>query len=146
MEYRRNYTSRFIPHLISTPFIWAPLPFFLMLDIIVEIYHQICFPLYQLEKVKRSEYIQVFDRAKLQYLDPLEKLGCIYCGYANGLLLYVKEIAGRTEKYWCGIMHEKKPGFKEREDHIKQGFTEFADEKMFRENYPKDSKNVKETL
>ena len=126
MEYRRHFKSRFIPHFFSTPFIWAPLPFFLMLDIIVEIYQQICFPLYQIEKVKRSDYIQVLDRAKLQYLDPIEKLGCMYCGYSNGLLLYIKEIAGRTEKYWCGIMHEKKPGMKDRKDHIDQEFIEFG--------------------
>ncbi len=144
MEYRRHFTSRFIPHLISTPFIWAPLPFFILMDIIVEMYHHTCFPLYQLEKVKRSEYIQVFDRAKLQYLDPLEKLGCIYCGYANGLLLYTKEIAGRTEKYWCGIMHAKKPGFRDREDHKKQGFVEFGDAETFHAIYPKDSEKSKE--
>ncbi|OGH67409.1 MAG: hypothetical protein A3B90_03100 [Candidatus Magasanikbacteria bacterium RIFCSPHIGHO2_02_FULL_41_13] len=138
MEYRRHFTSRFIPHLLSTPFIWAPLPFFILLDIIVEIYHHSCFPLYHIEKVKRSEYIQVLDRNKLRYLDPIEKLGCMYCGYANGLLLYTKEIAGRTEKYWCGIMHEKKPGFKDQDDHIKNEFTPFGDEIAFHQNYPKD--------
>jgi len=136
MDYRKTHPiRRFFGHPFSFPFIWAPLPFLVLLDLVIEIYHQICFPIYGLEKVQRSQYIQVIDRAKLQYLRPHEKLGCMYCGYANGLFLYMKEIAGRTEKYWCGIMHEKNPGFKTDPNHIKRKFTEFNDQKAFEETY-----------
>jgi hypothetical protein len=31
----------------------------------------------------------------------------MYRGYANGVLGYVREIAGRTEQYWCPIRHAK---------------------------------------
>ena len=41
----------------------------------------------------------------LHYLNPMEKFNCWYCGYVNGLLAYVQEIAGRTEQYWCPIKH-----------------------------------------
>lgn len=36
------------------------------------------------------------DRNKLRYLNALEGLNCMYCSYANGLLAYVVEIAGRS--------------------------------------------------
>jgi hypothetical protein len=38
----------------------------------------------------------------------LEKLNCAYCSYANGLIAYVREIAGRTEQYWCPIKHARR--------------------------------------
>ncbi len=136
MDYRRFQTQRFWGHLISAPIIWLPLFAVIFLDIFVEIYHQICFPIYGIEKVKRAEYIQVMDRNRLQYLDPIEKIGCMYCGYVNGALLYFKEIAGRTEKYWCGIMHEGKPGFKVQSSQVAAGFTPYGDKAAFEEKYP----------
>jgi len=42
------------------------------------------------------------------YLNLIEKVNCGYCGYANGVLAYVREIAGRTEQYWCPIRHAKR--------------------------------------
>src|ERR1700694_4010658 len=35
----------------------------------------------------------------------IEKLGCIYRSYANGLLPYIAEIAARTEQHFCPIKH-----------------------------------------
>ena len=32
----------------------------------------------------------------------------MYCGYANGLLSYVGEIASITEQYFCPIKHARK--------------------------------------
>lgn len=112
MDYRRFHQDRIWGHLLSAPFIYLPLVALLLLDLVVSIYQTICFPIYGLEKVRRDDYILVRDRNKLKYLNFWEKIGCMYCGYANGFLLYAKEIAGRTEKYWCGIMHEGRPGFK----------------------------------
>lgn len=136
MEYRKN--KKTLSHLISMPIIWLPLPFIIMLDIICELYHQTCFPLYGIQKVKRSEYIKIIDRSKLPYLNFIQKFGCMYCGYANGWFLYIKEIAGRTEKYWCGIMHEDKPGFKTQEHQIKYDFAKFGNEEEFRKKYPQN--------
>jgi hypothetical protein len=52
------------------------------------------------------EYI-IFDHHKLGYLNLLEKINCLYCSYFNGLIAYVREIAGRTEQYWCPIRHSR---------------------------------------
>jgi hypothetical protein len=34
---------------------------------------------------------------------------CVYCGYANGAIAHVREVASRTEQYWCPIKHAR-PG------------------------------------
>jgi hypothetical protein len=63
--------------------------------------------LYRIERVDRTRFI-VMDRQHLAYLNVIEKLNCMYCGYANGVLAYVREVAGRTEQYWCPIRHSKR--------------------------------------
>lgn len=135
MNYHKFRRKRFWGHLFSVPFIWLPLIALLLSDFVITLYQEVCFPIYNLEKVKRSEYILVWDRTKLKYLTPIEKIDCAYCGYANGVLLYLKEIAGRTEKYWCGIMHENKPGFKVQASQIAQDFSTFGDEEDFHKKY-----------
>lgn len=131
---------RFWKHVVLIPFILFPLPFLILLDIAIGIYHRIGFALCDMERVKRSEYILVMDRAKLQYLSPLQKLFCMYCGYANGLLRYLKEIAGRTEKHWCGIMHKNTPGFRPQEDQAERNFSQYGDEEDFKRKYSLDTK------
>lgn len=135
MDYRKFRSQRYWRNLISVPFIWLPLVGIIFLDLLTSLYQALCFPLYGLEKVKRSTYILIMDRNKLAYLTSLEKLDCMYCGYANGFLLYAKEIAGRTEKYWCGIMHENKPGFKTQANQVEQDFARFGDEEDFKKKY-----------
>jgi hypothetical protein len=48
------------------------------------------------------------DRGQLAYLNAIEKINCLYCSYANGLLAYISEIASRTEQYWCPIKHSRR--------------------------------------
>jgi hypothetical protein len=123
-----KYPNRKILHLLTAPFLWIVFPSLLLLDILLEIYHNICFPVYNLEKVKRSKYIKI-DRHKLEYLNLFQKIGCIYCGYANGLLNYSVNIAGQTEKYWCGIKHKESKNFVVPKHH--KDFIEYGDEKLF---------------
>lgn len=93
-----------ILHLLSAPVIWVVLIPALILDLFVSIYQWICFPIYKITKVKRSDYI-IIDRHRLGYLNSIEKLNCLYCSYFNGLMGYISEIAARTEQYWCPIRH-----------------------------------------
>jgi hypothetical protein len=93
-------------NIISVPFIWACLLPALVMDLFVSIYQVVCFPIYAIPKVKRDDYI-VIDRHYLSYLNWIEKINCYYCGYFNGLIAYVQEIAARTEQYWCPIKHAK---------------------------------------
>lgn len=78
-----------------------------MLDLFVSTYQFICFPVYGIPKVRRSNYM-VFDRYHLAYLNMLEKLNCSYCSYGNGVIAYAREIASRTEQYWCPIKHARR--------------------------------------
>ena len=48
------------------------------------------------------------DRYRLGYLNIFERLNCAYCGYANGVIAYAREITARTEQYWCPIKHARK--------------------------------------
>ena len=91
---------------LTAPVIYSLVVPLALLDLAVTAYQAICFPAYGLTKAKRSDYI-VFDRHKLAYLNGLEKLNCIYCSYANGLIAYIREIAARTEPRWCPIKHSR---------------------------------------
>ena len=94
-------------NIITAPIIYSMIIPLIMVDIIVSLYQACCFPIYKIGKVKRDHYI-VFDRHHLAYLNFFERLHCIYCAYANGLLAYSQEILARTEQYFCPIKHAHK--------------------------------------
>jgi hypothetical protein len=107
IESSLSYLSSFNFLVILTiPFIWAMIIPAIITDIFVTVYQAVCFPIYKIPKVKRSDYI-IIDRYNLFYLDKVERLNCLYCEYFNGLLAYVREIAGRTEQFWCPIKHSR---------------------------------------
>ncbi|QDV45501.1 hypothetical protein Enr13x_53800 [Stieleria neptunia] len=92
---------------LTAPVIYALLIPVSMLDLFVTVYQWVCFPVYRIPAVCRHEYV-VIDRHQLAYLNAIEKLNCVYCGYANGVLAYAREIASRTEQYWCPIKHARR--------------------------------------
>jgi hypothetical protein len=95
------------PTVVVAPVIYGLIVPLLFLDLGLTVYQAICFPVYKINKVRRSDYI-VSDRWHLSYLNFMEKFNCAYCAYANGLLAYGTEIASRTEQYWCPIKHARK--------------------------------------
>lgn len=114
---------------LTAPMIYSVIIPFVLLDLFVSLFQAICFPVYRIEKVRRSDYI-VFDRKHLSYLNGLEKLNCMYCSYGNGLLAYAAEIAGRTEKRWCPIKHAKRMAGAHR--HYAE-FFEYGDAESYRQ-------------
>jgi hypothetical protein len=90
--------------LLTAPVIYSLIVPLAVLDLWVYIYQWACFPIYGIARVRRRPYF-VFDRRKLAYLNGIEKVSCTFCTYANGLLAYVREVAARTEQYWCPIRH-----------------------------------------
>jgi hypothetical protein len=99
--------SSSLGNVISAPFIYMMIVPLAFLDLMVTLYQQLCFRLYQLPRVKRGDYI-VLDRHQLAYLNGIEKFNCVYCGYGNGVVAYTREIVSRTEQYWCPIKHARK--------------------------------------
>jgi hypothetical protein len=94
---------------LSAPVIYSLIIPFALLDLMVTIYQRICFPVYRIAPVRRADFIRI-DRHHLAYLNALQKLNCVYCGYCNGLIGYIQEVAGRTEAYWCPIKHAARVG------------------------------------
>jgi hypothetical protein len=124
----RYVFSADVMHIVTAPVIYSLIIPFVLLDLFLAIYQTVCFPVYGIEKVKRSDYL-IFDRYHLAYLNLIEKTNCAYCSYGNGLLAYAKEIAGRTEQYWCPIKHARRviaahEGY--------DGYAEFGDADAFR--------------
>ncbi|MDF2178154.1 hypothetical protein P2G88_07800 [Aliiglaciecola sp. CAU 1673] len=114
--------------ILTAPFIWACLFPALLMDILVSLYQMVCFPVYRIPKVRRADYIRL-DRHKLGYLNGIEKLNCLYCGYFNGLMAYVSEIAGHTEQHWCPIKH----AYRQRALHNRYGkFFEYGDAEAYK--------------
>ena len=96
-----------ILNILTFPIIWSCLVPALFMDLVVSIYHSICFRIYGIPRVKRSDYI-VIDHQNLAYLNWIEKMNCIYCSYFNGLIAWIQEIGARSEQYWCPIKHARK--------------------------------------
>ena len=92
---------------LTAPVIYGMAVPLLILDLGVSLYQAMCFPIYGISKVKRSDYI-VIDRQYLGYLNFYERFHCTFCAYANGLIAYAGEISARTEQYFCPIKHAHK--------------------------------------
>lgn len=92
---------------IVAPVIYAGIVPLVLLDVFLTVYQMLNFPVYGIARVDRSDYV-VLDRIDLEYLNPIERLNCFYCGYANGLIAYGREIAARTEQFFCPIKHARR--------------------------------------
>jgi len=128
--------------ILTAPFIYACIIPFALLDLFVSTYQAVCFPVYGIPKAHRRDYMAI-DRNKLRYLNALEGLNCLYCSYANGLLAYVVEVAGRTEQHWCPIRHARR--IQHAHDRYSH-FLPYGDAKAYRERIDEvrcDFKDVK---
>ena len=113
---------------LTAPVIYSLILPILLVDVWVMAYQAICFPIYGIPKVRRRDYL-IFDRHHLAYLNVIEKVNCAYCSYCNGAIAFVREVASRTEVYWCPIKHARRvlgphPHY--------QGFADFGDADAFR--------------
>jgi hypothetical protein len=114
---------------LTAPVIYSLLVPIVLVDLWVMAYQAICFPAYKIPKVRRRDYL-IFDRHHLAYLNTIEKINCAYCSYCNGAIAFIREVASRTEVYWCPIKHARRilgphPHY--------QGFADFGDAEAFRE-------------
>lgn len=93
--------------ILTAPVIYSLILPLTLLDLFVSLYQAICFRVYRIPRVRRSDYV-VVDRHHLQYLNVIERINCLYCGYGSGVLAYAVEVAARTEQYWCPIKHARR--------------------------------------
>jgi len=92
---------------LTMPIIYSMIVPMTLLDLFVTFYQMTCFPIYGIAQVQRAKYI-VMDHQHLAYLNGFEKVHCMYCSYAVGMLGYAREITARTEQYFCPIKHAHK--------------------------------------
>lgn len=92
---------------LTAPVIYGMAIPLVLFDLCVSFYQLTCFPIYRIAMVRRSDYF-VMDHQHLAYLNVFEKVHCMYCSYAVGLLGYATEITARTEQYFCPIKHARK--------------------------------------
>jgi hypothetical protein len=103
---------RYISHanaatVLTSPVTYSVLLPFLVLDLWATVFQAICFRAWGVKLVRRRQFFAI-DRHRLPYLNGVEKLNCLYCSYANSVIAYVREIAARTEQYWCPIRHARR--------------------------------------
>lgn len=123
--YLRDASLRSI---VTAPAIYALTFPLALLDLFVTLYQRVCFPLYGIARVPRRRYFH-FDRRRLSYLNAVEKANCAFCSYANGVLSYTREVAARTETYWCPIKHARPV----RDAHSRYaGFVAYGDSHAYR--------------
>ena len=126
-RYVRNAPITFI---LSAPVIYGMILPLLLLDISITLYQHICFRIYRIPRVRRGDYLTI-DRHHLAYLNAIEKLNCVYCGYGNGLIEYAREITARTEQYWCPIKHARRT----LDQHARmQKFFDYGDAEEYKQN------------
>ena len=94
-------------NIASAPFIYSMIVPIALFDLSLSLYQAVCFRLYGIPRVRRADFV-VIDRHHLGYLNAIEKLNCVYCGYGNGVISYAREVISRTEQYWCPIKHARK--------------------------------------
>lgn len=114
-EFQRRYRVGSLRYLLdadlssvlTAPFIYAMVVPLALVDLSFSLYQQICFRAYGVPRVPRDDYLAI-DRHRLAYLNTIEKVNCVYCGYGNGVMAYAREVIARTEQYWCPIRHARR--------------------------------------
>lgn len=119
-------------NVLAAPLIYSMILPIALLDLWMTVYQTVCFPMYGIARVRRSSYV-VIDRHHLAYLNAIEKINCVYCGYANGVFAYVREVSGRTEQYWCPIRHAKR--VRAPHPHYRN-FVDYGDAKGYQQRLP----------
>lgn len=115
-------------HLLSAPIIYSMIVPLAVLDLSITLFQRLCFPLYRIQPVKRSDHM-AFDHRHLAYLNLLEKFNCLYCSYGNGVVSYAREIIARIEQYWCPIRHARR--LLKTHSHYNQ-FVDYGDAEAYR--------------
>lgn len=122
-----------MPTLLTAPLIYSVIVPFVVIDAWVSVYQAICFRAWGISRVARRRYFAI-DRHKLAYLNGIEKLNCLFCSYTNGLIAYVREVAARTEQYWCPIHHARR--LRQPHDYYK-AFAPYGDPEAYQHVLPR---------
>lgn len=92
---------------LAAPIIYGLIIPLVVFDLCITFFQATCFPIFDIPKVRRSDHIAM-DHQHLAFLNIIEKAHCIYCSYCTGIISFAREVAARTEQYFCPIKHARK--------------------------------------
>jgi len=124
----------------TAPLVYALVLPLALLDLCVCLFQRVCFPVWGVARVPRLEFF-VIDHQYLPYLNAIQKLNCVYCSYANGLVSFIQEVAARTETFWCPIKHARRI---RKPHHRCRQFLDYGDAEGFREKLDELRRTVAE--
>lgn len=138
---RRSVFDSPIMMIVTAPVIYSLIVPIVLLDLGISLFQHVCFPVYGIPTVIRKEYVSL-DRHRLKYLNAIEKINCEYCAYFNGIVAYTREIASRTEQYFCPIRH----ALRTKGLHSRHGkFTAYGDAATYQSRFLELRKEVRST-
>ncbi|HUT40238.1 MAG TPA: hypothetical protein VM011_02770, partial [Gammaproteobacteria bacterium] len=76
---------------MTAPVIYSMVVPLAITDLSFTLFQHIRFRAYGVPRVLRNDYL-VIVRHRLLYLNSIEKVNCVYCGYGNGVIAYAREI------------------------------------------------------
>lgn len=78
------------------------------LDVFIWQFQNIYFRTAEIPLIKRKKYV-ILDRFRLGRLSIWQRINCLYCEYANGVVGYTKAVVNQMELYSCAIKHDAHP-------------------------------------
>ena len=94
--------------LVGTLSTYACLVPLMLVDIFVWQFQNIYFRIAEIPRIDRKKYV-ILDRYRLWKLTLFQKINCLYCEYANGVVGYAKAVVNQMELYSCAIKHAAHP-------------------------------------
>ena len=79
-----------------------------VMDIFLWQFQRVYFRIYDIPFIDRKKYV-VLDRYALGKLTLPQKINCLYCEYANGIVAVAKAVVNQMELYSCAIKHSIQP-------------------------------------
>jgi hypothetical protein len=79
-----------------------------LVDFFLWQFQNIYFKVYEIPLIDRKKYV-VLDRYNLKKLTLWQKINCLYCEYANGVVGFSKAVVNQMELYSCAIKHVHQP-------------------------------------
>src|SRR3990172_1910072 len=99
---RPDFNNNVLVEAVAALAIYSMIVPLLLTDLSITIYQFIFFGVHRIPKISLGEYM-VFDRGHLSKLNLWQKINCVYCEYANGIVNWARAVAAQTEIYSCAI-------------------------------------------
>ena len=97
-------------------FTYTALPCAIIVHLWCWLFHRLVTPFFGIEPLYLRDYL-VIDRHRLSRLNWIQKIGCVYCSYANAVTAFAKATANGVEVHACAIKHlSKRKGLEHQED------------------------------